>query len=74
MSAIATGQESDYFVESGISNGGIRELDDLCSRQLSTYLVLGPHMPATNVSSRGDARATERPQYCPQREYSVARA
>jgi hypothetical protein len=46
----------------------------VCSRQLAPYSVLGPHMPATNASSRGDALATERPQYCAQREYSVAQA
>ncbi len=39
-------------------------LGGLCLRQLSNYSVLGPHMPATSVSSRGDALATERPQYC----------
>src|SRR5229473_656376 len=39
-----------------------QRLDGLCSRQLSPYSVLGPHMPATNASSRGDALATERPQ------------
>src|SRR5260370_34746724 len=52
----------------------LRGLDGLCSRQLSPYSVLGPHMPATNASSRGDALATERPQYCVQRESSVAQA
>src|ERR1700680_3961628 len=56
------------------SDGQLRERYGLCSRQLSPYSVLGPHMPATNASSRGDALATKRPQYCAQREYSVARA
>ena len=74
MSAIATGQQSDDFVDSSQGEWRIRGLDGLSFRQLSPYSVVRPHMPATAVSSRDAALATEQPQYCAQREYSVALA
>jgi hypothetical protein len=52
----------------------LRQLDDSCCRQVSTCAILGQHMLAINVSSRDDALATEQPQYCAPREYSVAPA